>query len=65
MKKKQGRKLMLSRETLRRLETASLEKVAGGAVKPSVTCTEEPTLQEVCETFGCTETWHCASIVTC
>lgn len=61
MKKKQGRKLTLSRETLRRLELPSLRWVAGAAVAEPDT--------EGCDSAACgggdTDGWDCESISGC
>jgi hypothetical protein len=56
--KKTFRKLTLSRETLRNLETPELNHIGGGAKR-----TESPTCQTQCDcTFSCPE--NCPSAAT-
>lgn len=51
--KKTAQKLTLSRETLRRLENASLENAAGGVTHVSCTDQQTQTCVWTCVGFGC------------
>jgi len=54
MQKKQARKLTLTKETLRRLETGDLKRVEGGAtIIGSCNETACQTCHDACTTNGC------------